>query len=274
MKRSRGSPAAFLLLIAAKAAAWGPVGHSEVNVDAIDGLPSPLYEFFDARAVVLDDHASDPDAWKARNASEGPNHYIDIDALAPFPFQDFPTDLDEAYRRFGEDAVAANGFLPWRIAEYVDKLTEDFRDGRWSRAPLTAAALGHYVGDLHQPLHTTKNHDGDLTGNKGVHLRFEDDMVERFQESFDIRVEKAVYVKDPVAFALEAVRSGYPGVDLIMKADKAAEKAAGNDDDLYYRKLYEGTWGLVSDRVSKASSALASLIYTAWVDAGKPVPPK
>ncbi len=38
--------------------------------------------------------------------------------------------------------------------------------------------MGHYFGDLAMPLHNTENHDGQKTGQKGIHSHYEDDVVE------------------------------------------------------------------------------------------------
>jgi DNA-directed RNA polymerase specialized sigma24 family protein len=38
--------------------------------------------------------------------------------------------------------------------------------------------MGHYVADLAQPLHVTENHDGQLTGQKGLHHWFEENVVD------------------------------------------------------------------------------------------------
>ena len=49
--------------------------------------------------------------------------------------------------------------------------------------------LGHYVGDAHVPLHAVLNYDGQLTGQTGVHARWESDLVDRFLRQLEPRVE-------------------------------------------------------------------------------------
>ena len=53
-------------------------------------------------------------------------------------------------------------------------------------AVLFAVALRHYIQDAHQPLHATDNYDGQLTGNDGIHSRFERDLFERFELASDV----------------------------------------------------------------------------------------
>ena len=43
---------------------------------------------------------------------------------------------------------------------------------------VTAGAIGHYVGDLSQPLHVSENFDGQLSEQKGVHRFYEDIVVD------------------------------------------------------------------------------------------------
>ena len=59
-------------------------------------------------------------------------------------------------------------------------MVEALRAGDWTSAVTWAADLGHYTADSHQPLHCTKNYDGQNTGNDGVHFRFEVMMMDRF----------------------------------------------------------------------------------------------
>ncbi len=232
-----------------------------------------MREYFASKKAVLRKHASDPDAWKYDDADEAHYHYLDIDALEPYPFNDFPRDLEEAYETYGEDRVKTAGELPWRIEAYVQTLTEDFSDHRWKDAVFTASVLGHYVADLHQPLHVTENHDGQLTGNEGIHSHFESGLVERYGDGMVLQVSSAVYVRDVFDFCMKAVRSGYPLVEEIMEADTSAGQRAGGNEERYYAELHRAVGKAAERRMGEASSGLASLIYTAWVNAKKPIPP-
>ena len=61
------------------------------------------------------------------------------------------------------------GILPWYILDVMDKLTKSFREGRKTEILFLAGDLGHYIGDAHMPLHTSLNHDGQMTNQKGIH---------------------------------------------------------------------------------------------------------
>jgi hypothetical protein len=49
---------------------------------------------------------------------------------------------------------------------YDGKLTQAFKEKRKSEILFIAADLGHYIADAHMPLHTSDNHDGQLTDQK------------------------------------------------------------------------------------------------------------
>ena len=56
-----------------------------------------------------------------------------------------------------------------------------------------------------------------------------------------------------------------------MNADKQADSIAGSTDgDKYYDLLWDKTKYVTELEFVKGEQALASLIYTAWVDAGRP----
>jgi hypothetical protein len=48
----------------------------------------------------------------------------------------------------------------------MEKLTQAFKEKRKSEILFIAADLGHYIADAHMPLHTSDNHDGQLTDQK------------------------------------------------------------------------------------------------------------
>lgn len=45
--------------------------------------------------------------------------------------------------------------------------------GRKDEILFLAGDLGHYLGDAQMPLHTSLNHNGQLTGQTGIHAFFE-----------------------------------------------------------------------------------------------------
>ncbi|HVN80770.1 MAG TPA: hypothetical protein VMW38_17390 [Terriglobia bacterium] len=100
-------------------------------------------------------------------------------------------------------AAVQRGRLPWRIMEVYQTLVQQLRISKWMEARLQAAALGHYVADSYVPFHATRNYDGQLTGNLGIHARWETQLVERFEQQ--IQHQLVVKSVDPVRPTPEAV---------------------------------------------------------------------
>ena len=96
---------------------------------------------------------------------------------------------DEAIKRYGADFVAKNGQLPWRATEIYQKLVEAFRQqAPYSRDNIKffSSVLTHYVSDGHVPFHAVLNYDGQLTGQWGIHSRFETELFERYRATLRV----------------------------------------------------------------------------------------
>jgi hypothetical protein len=59
------------------------------------------------------------------------------------------------------------------------------RKKRKSEILFIAADLGHYIADAHMPLHTSDNHDGQLT-DKGIHSLWESRLPELFVKDYNL----------------------------------------------------------------------------------------
>jgi hypothetical protein len=63
-----------------------------------------------------------------------------------------------------------NFCLKWNVTmayqDMMEKLTQAFKEKRKSEILFIAADLGHYIADAHMPLHTSDNHDGQLTDQR------------------------------------------------------------------------------------------------------------
>jgi hypothetical protein len=276
--------AAALLLLAGPVAevfAWGFTAHRMVNRKAIATLPAPLRAFFTANADYLVEHAIDPDLWRtAGKAGEDPNHYLDMDAFGAFPFPDIARDEARHVARFGKEAQE-RGRVPWRVAEAYRDLTAAYSAQDPRQVLVAAAVLGHYVGDSHVPLHAALNHDGQLTGQTGLHARWERWLVERYERQFEAAVQPAAARRlgDPVEVTFGALLSSWAAVPGQLAADREAvagarDLAATPEDDrygdLYYSKLYEIEGDRVVARIAAAAETLGSLWYSAYEDAGRP----
>jgi hypothetical protein len=156
-----------------------------------------------------------------------------------------------------------------------DSLVAQLHRGDWSNARQTASDIGHYVGDAQQPLHATVNYNGQLTGNGGIHSRYESTMLNagHFLTQLVVRPDTVWYIADRAGYAFEMLLHGNALVDSLMRADNAAKIASGwsgsgTAPGTYYAVLWQQTGAATIDQVQRASQATANLWYSAWVDAG------
>ena len=280
--RAVAAAATLLLALAPPrpAGAWGFTAHRMVTAKAIPLLPVGLRPLFEGNVSYVVEHAIDPDLWRAAGKpGEGPNHFLDMDAFGAFPFPDIPPREADHLSRHGAEAVE-KGRLPWRVSESYRELVAAFRAGDPARILAAAAAVGHYEGDAHVPLHAALNYDGQLTGQAGFHNRWESEMVERYERQLeaDVRPAPARRVADPVAFTFEVLRDSFSRVESALTADR--ESAGPQDladtpfddryDDLYYSKLYARQGRTLRARLATSATDIGSLWLSAWDEAGRP----
>ena len=265
-------------LLPSSASAWGFAGHRFIMGRAIDLLPPELKGFYEKNRDEIVMRAVDPDLWRNAGWEDDPNHFVNFGAreYGQFPFVALPHDLESAIDKFGMATVKRNGMLPWRAGELFGNLRrtfEGFKRGTLygpSDVILFSGALGHYIQDAHQPLHATNNYDGQLTGNSGVHARFERDLIEKFAPQLRIAPQPAAPMLGVRDAAFEALLASHQKVDAILKAD--TEAVAGKDvyDAGYFEKFFAKTRPILEERLSAAITATAAAFIGAWQQAGRP----
>ena len=263
-----------LLVPAAPAQAWGSLGHRTIAGAWAGSLPWPLDGLAADEAWVIE-HVMDPDTRKSTVPGEGERHYIDIDAYPEYHAGTLSHDRAVLEAAYGAAQVRAWGIAPWAVGEVTDSLTAAMATGRWDRARLWIADLCHYVGDLHQPLHCTLNYDGQLTGNTGIHSRYESRMLDLNAAALVLAPGAATYLPDPVDAAFAIAGASQARASEVIAADTEARAAAGGSTSsgTYYAGLWTRTQGLTLARLDAAAVSTASFLYTAWADAGFPPVP-
>jgi hypothetical protein len=175
------------------------------------------------------------------------------------------------------------GFLPWRIAEVAERLTNEWR--QWRFAPRgarerafieaeilrDAGVLGHYVGDAANPHHATIHFNGWAGPNPnhyaidcGTHDRFERYFVSHALATSDV----APRVKPP------ALRTDYfaAGLDEVREANSLVEPL--------YRLDRDGAFALVTPpspqgvdftatRLAAGAAMLRDLWWSTWKNSEK-----
>ncbi len=260
------------------AVAWGTAAHRHIMARAIDLLPAELKPFFVQHKDEVVMRVVDPDLFRVLGWEEDPNHFVNFGAkeLGEYPFQELPREYGAAIEKFGLATLRRNGLLPWRQQEEFGNLRrafEGFTRETYAvgNAVLFAAVMSHYIQDAHQPLHASANYDGQMTGNTGIHARFETALFERFQSRLTIRPAPPAPILNSRDAAFDALLSSYKQVDSILKADDEAKKGKETYDDEYFERLFTTVRPVLEQRLGEAITATAGLIMGAWEQAGRPV---
>lgn len=271
---------------------WGTWGHNHINKGAILALPADMGMFFYNHADFIVEESTVPDLRKytLKDKAEHPRHYIDLEKYG-YKNETIPSDLKVLIEKYGKDSVDRFGILPWYIQEMMEKLTTAFRNKRKTEILFLAADLGHYVGDAHVPLHTTINHNGQLTGQQGIHSYWESQLPEMFGRNYKLNTREAHYIKDIEKATWTIIDSSYALLTPLLENDRKMQKdkpeelkyVLGKDGQPVKNKFgqpvhayeyahvyHELLDGMVEQQLRSAIQFTADLWYTAWVNAGKP----
>jgi hypothetical protein len=282
-------PILLLLLLAMQVQGncWGFFAHQRINYYAVFLLPPQLLTFYKPHIEFLSEHAVDPDKRRYVVAAEGPRHYIDIDYYGDYPYTNLPRSWDSAVAKFGEDTLLQHGIVPWWVQVMQRRLTAAFKERDAVKILKLSAELGHYVADAHVPLHTSSNHNGQLTNQQGIHGFWESRIPELVADTeWDFFIGNAAYIKAPGDFIWKRVLQSAAEADTVLRYEKllsqqfppdqkfAFEERNGKVVRQYstaFSKAYNQMLnGMIERRMRDAIYAVASFWYTAWVDAGQP----
>ena len=272
--------AVAVLIPAGEARAWGFEAHKFVMDRAIALLPPELRPMFEAGRSTLVERSIDPDTWQNAGYDdlESPHHFLDLDweGYGKYPFAELPRDYTAAIAKFGKTRVDENGTLPWRAEEMYGNLRRAFeayaRRGAFGRNDILhfAAWMTHYVSDAHVPFHAVLNYDGQLTGQNGIHARFESFMFERYRTQLTIAPRPLAPIRTPREFIFDTVLAGTQLVPPILKSDLDAIGSRDVYDDAYYDAFFKANRLVLERRVNESIAASAAMIAGAREAAGKP----
>jgi hypothetical protein len=274
---------ALAMLSPSSARAWGYEAHKAIMDRAIALLPAELRPLFEQNRATLVERSSDPDTWQNAgfDAQESPHHFLDLDwdGYGKYPFDGLPRDYTAAVAKFGKTRIEQNGTLPWRVEEVYGDLRRAFesyeRRGPFGRFDILffSAWLTHYVSDAHVPFHAVLNYDGQLTGQHGIHARFEAYLFERYRDQWRIAPTPMTPIRSPRDFIFDTVLAGTQLVAPILKSDLDALGTREEYDDQYYAAFFTANRAVLERRLNEAIAASAAMIAGAWEAAGKPAVP-
>jgi S1/P1 Nuclease len=282
----------LLILTVPGLLAWGTFGHEHINRAAVLILPDSMQAFFFNHVDFVTQESTVPDVRKytLNDKAENPRHYIDLENFTGDP-KDLLT-MADVQKKYDPAFLQQNGILPWYIVEVMDKLTRAFREGRKTEILFLSADLAHYLADAHMPLHTSANHDGQLTNQRGIHALWESRIPELFGESYNLHSDGPVqYIPDVRAETWQLMARTHSLVDTLLGTERAvrrefdAKRVYQTDSSGtlvknrfnqtffsvdYARTFHERLNGMVETQMRAAARVTANYWYTAWVNAGRP----
>jgi hypothetical protein len=276
-----------LLLISHLSYCWGFYGHRKINYHAVFLLPPEMIILYKQHIDFISEHAVDPDMRRYALPEEGTRHYIDIDRYGSYPFIDLPRKWEEAVSKFSEDTLQAHGIVPWWVQTMLYKLTEAFKEKKQVKILKLSAEIGHYIADAHVPLHACSNHNGQYTGQRGIHGFWESRVPELLAEKeWDFLIGRADYISNPGEFIWQRILESALAADSVLKLEKELSEQFAPDQKFAFEerngitiRQYSSAFtkayhvklnGMVERRFRQSIYAIASFWYTAWVNAGQP----
>ncbi len=264
---------------------WGFFAHKRINQLAIFTLPMEMISFYKSGSNYIINHAVDPDKRRYIDTLEAPRHYLDVENYEA-NIDSIPKKWTDALAKYGQKRLNASGIVPWQIERTYYSLVNAFKLRDSLKILKYSADLGHYIGDAHVPLHTTHNHNGQLTNQTGIHAFWESRIPELFAGSYNLVLGKASYIESPLDAAWAIVKRSHLAVDTVIRFEAELNKTFSSDQkysfsersnrvtkqySIAYSKAYQEKMnGMVEKRMRTAIKSIGSFWYTAWIDAGQP----
>ncbi len=253
---------------------------------AVFTLPQSMAGFYKANIEFITQHAVSADKKRYVDTTEAPRHYLNADHYGKKPFTKIPQRWADAVVKYSEDSLNKQGTVPWTIQRNYNRLVNAFK-AHDTLGILTASAnLGHYIADAHVPLHLTKNYNGQLTNQTGIHALFETRIPELFGNNYNYNIGKARYIENPLAGAFKICRVSFSEVDSVLRMERLLSRTFPankkwvrikrnnrivTDYSVEYSRAYQKLLkGMVQRRMRSAILEIGSYWYSAWVDAGQP----
>lgn len=271
----------FLLVLgtslpSAQSWGWGKVGHISIELTAASLNPNtPLSHLMKNNLESMEYLAMVPDfTWKhgpTPHPLEGQSHFFDVDFYSPGG-QPIPQDITVLINKYGEDKVLKEGTSPWRMRQMANLLVKVMKKPHPSPLEIlvVATTMGHYVGDLSQPLHNTSDYDGEAAGVKGIHAYFESLTLEQMNQA-----QMMAELRQASEEILKSVPDKIPPIEAALKLSMTAHAkakpllATGKKFGLTPQFQHK-VRPMIIHSLATSSAVLAKIWYAAWILAGKP----
>lgn len=265
---------------------WGFFAHKKINRTAIFTLPPDMIRFYKRNLDYLSEHAVDPDKRRYADPLEGSKHFLDADYFGKNPFDSIPQKWKDAVEKYSEDTLRKHGTIPWQIQFTYFSLVKAFEERNTKKILKHSADLGHYIADAHVPLHTTRNYNGQLTNQHGIHGFWESRLPELFTENYTLFAGRATYVENPLERAWQIVKETYSNKDSVFLIEARLSRSFPSDQKFSfierngilikaYSEAYSNAYhialkGMVEKQMRASIREVGNFWFSAWVDAGQP----
>ena len=263
---------------------WGFFAHKKINAMAIYTLPIEMITFYKRHQKEIEDLSVLPDQRRYIMDNEASRHYIDLDRyqIADIRY----TSWAEIIKNMHQDSLVKHGIVPWHIPILYQELKYAFVRLDTIKIIKLSAEMGHYIGDLHVPLHTTSNYDGQKTGQTGLHAFWESRIPELLNEALEEWVGPATFVSNVPKSAWDWALESHMEVKILI--DKEAKLNASfkqskkytfekkgnvlqkNYSVEYSKKYHQVLDHQIENRFQSAYKHVGDIWYSAWIEAGQP----
>ena len=230
---------------------WGFFAHKRINQLAIFTLPLEMINFYKMGSNYIINHAVDPDKRRYIDTLEAPRHYLDVENYEAL-IDSIPEKWANALAKYGQKKLNESGIVPWQIERSYYSLVKAFKTRDSLKILKYSADLGHYIGDAHVPLHTTHNHNGQLTNQSGIHAFWESRIPELFAGKYNLLVGKATYIENPLKKAWAIVKESHLSVDTVLKFEAELNLSFPADQKYSYSKRANRVVKQYSEAYAKA----------------------
>lgn len=263
---------------------WGFFAHKKINKLAIYTLPVEMIPFYKRHQREIEDLSVLPDQRRYIMDNEASRHYIDLDR---YIISDIHyTNWAEISKKLNSDSLIKQGIAPWHIPILYQQLKYAFISRDTMKIIKLSAEMGHYIGDLHVPLHTTSNYDGQKTGQTGLHAFWESRIPELLNEELEEWVGPATFIPNVTKSTWDWILESHTQVKILI--DKEAKLSANfrqskkymfekkgsvlqkNFSVEYSKKYHQVLDHQIEDRFQSAYKHVGDIWYSAWVEAGQP----
>ncbi len=269
-----------------KAWSWGFTAHKQINHAAVFTLPPELFKFYKKHLTEITEKAVNADKRRYAFKEEACKHYLDADHYEKkVPLDTIPPRWKEALAKFSLDTLNTYGVGPWNLELIKYQLTKAFEAKNLHLILKLSADLGHYAADLHVPLHSTENYNGQLTNQEGIHGLWESRLYELNFENYDFLIGRAQYLNNVNEVIWQRFSQSYAALDSVLLFERLAserfpDKYVIQNKGYTTAKVYNEAFcnyyhqllnGMVERRMRASIDLVGSLWFTAWVEAGQPI---